>query len=73
MPIYDYKCTNCDKQFELMQSFSDEPIKDCPYCHGKNTVHKVISEPAVVFKGSGFYCTDSKASCSCSGNCEHKH
>lgn len=54
-----------------MQSFSEDPIKDCPYCKGKNTVHKMISEPAVVFKGKGFYCTDNHK-CSCGDNCQHK-
>ncbi|NLZ69127.1 MAG: zinc ribbon domain-containing protein [Spirochaetales bacterium] len=71
MPLYDYKCTSCNKQFEKMQSFSEDPIKDCPYCKGKNTVHKMISEPAVVFKGKGFYCTDNHK-CSCGDNCQHK-
>jgi putative regulatory protein, FmdB family len=75
MPIYDYKCSNCNKEFEEMQSFSDAPITDCPYCKAKGTVKKVIAEPAVLFKGSGFYCTDNHSASGCSGkcNCEHKN
>lgn len=56
MPIYDYKCENCGK-FDKMQKISDEPLQICPVCGGK--VQRVISKNVgIVFKGSGFYCTD---------------
>jgi putative FmdB family regulatory protein len=56
VPIYEYECESCDERFELMQKFSDKPVKKCPKCGG--TVHKVLSAPALVFKGSGWYVTD---------------
>jgi len=58
MPLYVYKCKNCEHQFEVRQRFSDDPISDCPKCHGE--VRKVINSVGVVFKGSGFYVTDSR-------------
>ncbi len=56
MPIYEYQCTSCAHRFEVKQSMKDEPIKDCPRC-GKE-VTKLISSPAIMFKGSGWYITD---------------
>jgi putative FmdB family regulatory protein len=56
VPIYEYECESCDKRFELMQKFSDKPVKKCPHCGG--AVHKVLSPPALLFKGSGWYVTD---------------
>jgi putative FmdB family regulatory protein len=56
VPIYEYECESCDERFELMQKFSDKPVKKCPKCGG--AVHKVLSAPALVFKGSGWYVTD---------------
>ena len=56
MPIYEYECESCDERFELMQKFSDKPVKKCPKCGG--AVHKVLSPPALLFKGSGWYVTD---------------
>lgn len=56
MPIYEYECETCDDRFELIQKFSDKPIKKCPKCGG--AVHKVLSAPALVFKGTGWYVTD---------------
>ncbi|MBI4001593.1 MAG: hypothetical protein HY348_07400 [Nitrospira defluvii] len=56
MPIYEYQCTSCAHRFELKQSIKDEPIKECPRC-GKD-VTKLISSPAIMFKGSGWYITD---------------
>lgn len=56
MPIYEYECESCDKRFELIQKFSDKPVKKCPKCGG--TVHKILSAPALVFKGTGWYVTD---------------
>ena len=62
MPTYQYECISCGHQFELFQSFSDEAIKICPECKGE--VKKVYSAVGVVFKGSGFYKTDSSNSSS---------
>jgi putative FmdB family regulatory protein len=56
VPIYEYECESCDERFELMQKFSDKPVKKCPKCGG--AVHKVLSAPALVFKGTGWYVTD---------------
>ena len=60
MPIYGYRCTNCGHQFEIQQRMSDDPLKVCPKCQGKLT--KVLYPTGVIFKGSGFYTTDYKAS-----------
>ena len=56
MPIYEYECESCDARFELMQKFSDKPLKKCPKCGG--TVYKLLSAPALHFKGTGWYVTD---------------
>ena len=56
MPIYEYECESCDERFELMQKFSDKPVKKCPKCGG--AVHKLLSPPALHFKGTGWYVTD---------------
>lgn len=56
MPIYEYECTKCGNRFEVIQGFSDPAITSCNTCSGK--VIKVISAPAIVFKGSGWYVTD---------------
>jgi putative FmdB family regulatory protein len=60
MPTYEYACTECGHQFEAFQSFTDEAITECPECKGE--VQKVYSNVGVVFKGSGFYKTDSRTS-----------
>jgi len=60
MPTYEYACAKCGHQFEAVQSFSDAPISVCPECGGE--VNKVFSNVGVVFKGSGFYKTDSRKS-----------
>ena len=60
MPTYEYACTKCGHQFEAFQSFSDEALTACPDCKGE--VQKVYSNVGVVFKGSGFYKTDSRTS-----------
>jgi putative FmdB family regulatory protein len=61
MPTYQYACTNpaCDERFELVQSFTDPAASECPTCGGP--VRKVFSAVGVVFKGSGFYRTDSRS------------
>ncbi|WP_433117559.1 FmdB family zinc ribbon protein [Micromonospora sp. CA-246542] len=60
MPTYQYACTACGHQLEAVQSFSDEPLTECPACQGR--LRKVFNSVGVVFKGSGFYRTDSRAS-----------
>jgi putative FmdB family regulatory protein len=60
MPIYEYECLTCGVTFEKRQSFSDEPKADCPNGHAKT--RRLLAAPAIVFKGSGFYINDSKAS-----------
>ncbi|WNV76366.1 FmdB family zinc ribbon protein [Geodermatophilus sp. DSM 44513] len=66
MPTYQYACTNpADKhQFEVVQSFTDAPVSECPECG--SPVRKVYGSVGVVFKGSGFYRTDSRAKASSS-------
>jgi putative FmdB family regulatory protein len=56
MPIYEYKCEDCRKTFEKLQKVSDPPCKKCPNCGGR--LKKLISTPAIQFKGDGFYITD---------------
>src|SRR5882672_2794183 len=56
MPLYEYECDACRHRFEVIQKFSDPPVKKCPSCGG--TVHKLQSAPAIQFKGAGFYITD---------------
>ena len=60
MPIYEYACTACGERTEAKQSFDDPPLEDCPHCGGK--LRKLFSPVGIVFKGSGFYSTDTKAS-----------
>lgn len=62
MPKYAYECTECGHSFDIHQSFSDESLTVCPECEGK--LRKVFGAVGVVFKGSGFYRTDSRASAS---------
>ncbi len=57
MPLYEYRCDNCGRTFEVIQKFSDPPAEHCPTC-GKGPVHKLLSSPAIQFKGSGWYVTD---------------
>ncbi len=58
MPTYQYACTKCEHEFEVVQSFSDASISKCPECGGE--VRKKFGAVGVVFKGSGFYRTDSR-------------
>jgi len=62
MPIYSYKCENCGTRFERMQKFTDKPLTRCPECRGQ--VRRLIQPAGIVFKGSGWYITDSKSSSS---------
>lgn len=56
MPIYEYVCQDCEHRFEVKQKISDAPVTGCPRCG--QAVTKVISAPAIMFKGSGWYVTD---------------
>jgi putative FmdB family regulatory protein len=60
VPTYGYRCTKCGNQFEVFQRMSDEPVQTCPKCQGKVTQIRYPS--GTVFKGSGYYSTDYKAS-----------
>jgi putative FmdB family regulatory protein len=56
MPLYEYRCESCGHTFEVIQRFSDPAVETCPVCGG--VVQKVLSPPAIQFKGSGWYITD---------------
>ncbi|GAB3398896.1 FmdB family zinc ribbon protein [Flindersiella endophytica] len=58
MPTYQYACTSCGEDLEVVQKFTDDALTECPACGGK--LRKVYSPVGVVFKGSGFYRTDSR-------------
>jgi len=66
VPTYSYACTECDHRFDVVQSFSDESLTTCPQCEGR--LRKVFGNVGVVFKGSGFYRTDSRESSKKSSN-----
>jgi putative FmdB family regulatory protein len=59
MPTYEYRCKKCGEHLEVVQSFSDAPLKVCPACKGQ--LAKVFSPVGIVFKGSGFYKTDNRS------------
>lgn len=58
MPVYTYECDECGVRFDMRQKFSDDPISECPECSGHT--HRVPQAVGIVFKGSGWYVTDSK-------------
>lgn len=60
MPTYEYACRNCGEHLEVVQSFKDEPLTECPHCGG--SLRKVFGSIGITFKGSGFYKTDSRSS-----------
>ena len=60
MPTYVYRCDSCGAQFEQFQSFKDEPLRTCPSC--ASSVRRVFQPVGIVFKGSGWYITDSRKS-----------
>lgn len=60
MPTYQYRCADCGTDLEVVQKFSDAPLTECPTCGG--SLRKVYNAVGVVFKGSGFYKTDSRSS-----------
>jgi putative FmdB family regulatory protein len=66
VPTYQYACTECGHAFEQVQSFSEDSLTVCPECEGR--LRKVFSAAGVVFKGSGFYRTDSRSSGSSSAS-----
>ncbi len=59
MPTYEYRCEKCDQNFDVVQSFQDDPLTKCPTCG--SPVRKVFGSVGIVFKGSGFYKTDSRS------------
>ncbi len=59
MPTYQYACTDCDHAFEQVQSFTEDSLTTCPRCEGR--LRKIFNAVGVVFKGSGFYRTDSRS------------
>jgi putative FmdB family regulatory protein len=58
VPTYEYRCEHCDENFDIVQSFHDNPLQSCPTCG--SPVRKVFGNVGIVFKGSGFYKTDSR-------------
>lgn len=77
MPLYPYRCQECGHTFEKIQSFSSEPLTECPECKGR--VERTLTAPALQFKGSGWYVSDysgkssapakSESACASSGSC----
>ncbi len=59
MPTYEYRCKSCDHEFEVVQSFADDALTECPECQGP--LKKVFGNVGITFKGSGFYKTDSRS------------
>ncbi|AZG45208.1 FmdB family zinc ribbon protein [Gordonia insulae] len=59
MPTYSYACTECDNKFDIVQSFSEDSLTECPQCTGR--LRKLFNTVGIVFKGSGFYRTDSRS------------
>ena len=57
MPLYEYRCESCGERFEMIKKFSDPPVDVCPKC-GKGPVTRLLSSPAIQFKGTGWYITD---------------
>ena len=66
MPTYQYTCTECGESLEVVQKFSDDALTECPACEGR--LRKIFSPAAIVFRGSGFYRTDSRSGSSASSN-----
>ncbi len=70
MPTYAYRCTACEHRFEQFQRMADDPLTECPECHG--SIKRVIHPVGVVFKGSGWYITDSRKTSSDNGTSDKK-
>nr|WP_202421709.1 FmdB family zinc ribbon protein [Gordonia sp. SID5947] len=64
VPTYSYACTECDNKFDIVQSFSEDSLSECPQCTGR--LRKLFNSVGIVFKGSGFYRTDSRSGSSSS-------
>jgi putative FmdB family regulatory protein len=58
MPTYTYRCTSCAESFERWQKMTDEPLQACPQCQGQ--LRRVPAPVGLMFKGAGFYCTDTR-------------
>jgi putative FmdB family regulatory protein len=71
VPTYQYACTECGEPLEVVQKFSDDPLTECPACGGR--LRKVFSPAAIVFRGSGFYRTDSRSGAAASGGSAKKN
>lgn len=56
MPLYEYRCQSCHQRIEVIQKFSDSPLETCQHCGGR--LERLLSAPAIQFKGSGWYITD---------------
>jgi len=70
MPTYRYRCSDCGNEFDQYQKFTDEPLTTCPSCDGR--IRRVIQPVGVVFKGSGWYVTDSRPSTTTSNGSDNK-
>ena len=68
MPTYEYRCKECGNELEVVQAFTDDPLTECPVCHG--ALRKVFGNIGITFKGSGFYKTDSRSKSSASRSSE---
>lgn len=66
MPLYQYRCRTCGHDFDIQQSFDDDPLSVCPECQGE--LRKVFAPVGIAFKGSGFYKTDSRSGSSNRGS-----
>jgi putative FmdB family regulatory protein len=66
MPTYEYECTSCGRHIEVFQRFTEDPLTTCEACGGR--LRKVFHPAGIVFKGSGFYATDSRKSSGASGS-----
>lgn len=89
MPTYEYICKDCGHEFSKFQKMSDDVLTTCPECHKETLKRKIGTGAGIIFKGSGFYCTDyahsnaspsscpkedkSAPSCGCEGSCHCKH
>jgi putative FmdB family regulatory protein len=71
VPTYSYACTECGNRFDLVQAFTDDGLTTCPECSGR--LRKLFGSVGVVFKGSGFYRTDSREAAKASSNGSGKH
>ena len=70
MPTYEYRCKECGEDLEVVQAFTDDPMTECPNCHG--ALRKVFGNIGITFKGSGFYKTDSRAKSSAAKSSDSK-